>query len=285
MKKKVLIVLLLTCSCLPGFQQKATGQTLETFLEPARLVDISTPYRDRIARIFVHENDHVKKNTLLAELETGVLKSRLQQAKESAKFHGDIDAAQALVHLRKNRVQLLKGLKNSGNVRPQELNTARTELSMSRADLQSALERRQLKKLEIKIIEAQIREKQLVSPIDGVIIIINKQEAELLGGADPEPLMTIARLDPLHAVFHIFPSLANDLKEQQEVPIEVNGKTVIGVVDLISPVIDAKSGTITVRIVLPNKKYLLQSGGRCTLTFNENSGEPSHGRATEQTTD
>ncbi len=263
--KKILIVFLLACGWLPGFQRQAACQSLETFLEPARLVDISTPYRDRIARVSVHENEHVTKNTLLAELETGVLKSRLQQAKQSAEFHGDIDSARALVRLRDNRVRLLTGLEKTGNVRPQELSTARTELSMARAELQSALERKKIKKLEIKIIEAQIREKQLVSPIDGVIIQINKQEAELLGGGDTEPLLTIAQLDPLHAVFHVAPALVHDLKEQQKISLDVDGNNVTGVVDFISPVIDAKSGTITVRLVVPNKKHLLRSGSRCTL--------------------
>jgi len=272
-KKVILTVFLLTCSWLPGLTSLSGCQTLETFLEPARMVDISTPYRDRIVRIAVRENDNVTRNTLLAELETGVLKNRLQQAKQSADFHGDIDAARALVQLRKNRVQLLRRLNKTGNVRPQELDTARTELNMARAELQSVLERQQLKKLEIKIIEAQIHEKQLISPIDGVIIKINKQEAELLGGTDPEPLLTIAQLDPLHAIFHICPPLIRNLEEQQEVSLKVNGKKVTGSVDLISPVIDAKSGTITVRIVLPNKEHHLRSGSRCILTLNDNSGE------------
>jgi len=276
-------IFLLTCFWLVALQHQAACQSLETFLEPARLVDISTPYRDRIARIVVQEKDHVNKGTLLAELETGVLKSRLQQAKKSAEVHSDIDSARALVLLRTNRLQLLKSLEKTGNVRPQELTTATTELRMAEADLQGALERQQLKRLEVKIIEAQIREKQLVSPIDGVIIHIYKQEAELLGGSDIEPLLTIAQLDPLHAIFHITPILVRNLKQEQHIPLEVNGKVVTGVVDLISPVIDAKSGTITVRVIVPNEKHTLRSGSRCTLTLNDTSGEPVHDQTTEST--
>ncbi|HEB68976.1 MAG TPA: efflux RND transporter periplasmic adaptor subunit [Desulfobulbus sp.] len=275
---------LLTCIFLIALQHQAACQSLETFLEPARLVDISTPYRDRIIRIVVREKDHVNKGTLLAELETGVLRSKLQQVKQSATVHSDIDSARALVLLRKNRLQLLKSLEKTGNVRPQELTTARTELSMAEADLQGALERQQLKRLEVKIIEAQIREKQLVSPIDGVIIKIYKQEAELLGGSDIEPLLTIAQLDPLHAVFHITPGLVRNLKQEQHIPLEVDGKVVTGVVDLISPVIDAKSGTIAVRVIVPNTNHTLRSGSRCTLTLNDTSGEPAHDQTTESTT-
>ncbi len=280
-KKKIC---LLTCIWLLVLQHQAVCQSLETFLEPAKLVDISTPYRDRIARIVVQEKDHVNKDTLLAELETGVLKSRLQQAKQSAAVHGDIDSARALVLLRKNRVQLLKSLEKTGNVRPQELTTARTELSMAEADLQGARERRQLKRLEVKIIEAQIKEKQLVSPIDGVIIKIYKQEAELLGGSDIEPLLTIAQLDPLHAIFHVAPALVRNLKQEQQISLEVDGKFVTGVIDLISPVIDAQSGTITVRVIVLNKTHILRSGSRCTLTLNDTFGEPTHAKTTESAT-
>jgi len=244
-----------------------TAQKLETFLEPAHMVDISAPFRDRIERVLVHENDHVSKGALLAELDCRVLKSRLQVARQTASFHGEIDAANALVQLRRNRVHLLEKLEKSGNVRPQELATARAELEMAFAKLQSAKEHQKLKRLEIAVIEAQISEKQLVSPIDGVIIQINKEEAELLGGSDPEPLMTIAQLDPLHAVFHISPELVSILQKRKSIPVQVGNKNVNTTLDFISPIIDARSGTVTVRLIVPNPNHTLKSGSRCVLAL------------------
>ena len=257
--------------------------TYETFLEPARVIDISTPYRDRIDRIHVRENDQVHKGTLLAELGMGVLKARLAEARRAAGQHGDIDAARALVAMRKNRVRMLAELQQTGNARPMELSTAKTELAMARAQLQDALERQQLKKSEAEVIKAQIKEKQLTSPIDGIVVTIYKQEAELIGGSDPQPLLTIAQLDPLHAVFHLPPAAAHSLKHNQEIPLLVAGQRVIGKVDIISPIIDAQSGTVSVRFILANPDHVLDSGSRCTLVLdtpdlNAITGEPSDAR-------
>ncbi|HHL34879.1 MAG TPA: efflux RND transporter periplasmic adaptor subunit [Desulfobulbaceae bacterium] len=255
--------------------------TFETFLEPAQVVDISTPYRDRIDSIHVRENDHVHKGTLLAELGTGILKARLAEARQAAREHGDIDAARALVAMRKNRVRMLAELKKTGNARPQELSTAQTELAMARARLQGALEKQQLKESEAEVIKAQIQEKQLTSPIDGIVVTLYKQEAELIGGSDLQPLLTIAQLDPLHAVFHLPPATAHTLNNRKQVPLLVAGQQTTGTIDFISPIIDAQSGTVTVRIILKNATHTLDSGSRCTLVLNDTdttTGEPSNDR-------
>jgi RND family efflux transporter MFP subunit len=270
------------CVILPFQLRPAIAATFETFLEPARVVDISTPYRDRIETIHVRENDLVKQGDLLAELESRVLKSQLAQAELAASMHGEIDAARALVRMRKKRMAMLDELKKSGNARPQELNTAKTELSMARADLQSALDRQKLKKSKARVIAAQIEEKRLTSPIDGVVVAVYKQEAELAGGTDNQPLLTLAQLDPLHAVFHLSPDAARILEGKKQVTLSITGMDVKGSIDFVSPVIDAQSGTVTVRVIVPNPKHRLHSGERCTLTVQDPTGEQFHEQPGQQ---
>ena len=260
------------------------ASTFETFLEPAQVVDISTPYRDRITKIHVRENDHVHRGTLLAELGTEVLKARLAEAEQAAHEHGDIDAARALVSMRKNRVRMLAELKKTGNARPQELSSARTELAMARAQLQGALDKQRLKESEAEVIKAQIKEKQLISPIDGIVVTLYKQEAELIGGSDPQPLLTIAQLDPLHAVFHLPPSAARSLKGNKQIPLMVAGQPATGTIDFISPIIDAQSGTVTVRIILKNTEHSFDSGSRCTLVLNDTAPDTTTGESTNDRT-
>ena len=258
--------------------------SFETFLEPAQVVDISTPYRDRITKIHVRENDQVHRGTLLAELGTGVLKARLAEAEQAAREHGDIDAARALVAMRKDRVRMLAELKKTGNARPQELSSAKTELTMARAQLQGALDKQRLKGSEAEVIKAQIKEKQLISPIDGIVVTLYKQEAELIGGSDPQPLLTIAQLDPLHAVFHLPPSAARSLKGNKQIPLMVAGQPATGTIDFISPIIDAQSGTVTVRIILKNTEHSFDSGSRCTLVLNDTAPDTTTGESTNDRT-
>ncbi|MBT8360664.1 MAG: HlyD family efflux transporter periplasmic adaptor subunit, partial [Deltaproteobacteria bacterium] len=190
----------------------------------------------------------------------------LASAEVAASFRGRIDAARALATMRKNRYAMLQELEKSGNARPEEMKRAETDLAMAQAQLQSALDDKKLKKLEADIIRAQIDEKKLRSPIDGIVVKIHKQQAELIGGNDQQAFMTIVQLDPLKAVFHLPQDVMGGMQAGEQISIDAGNKTVTGKIDFISPVINAQSGTIEVSIIIPNSDKSLTSGSRCTLT-------------------
>jgi len=239
------------------------AQTYDAFLEPNRIVDISSPYRGRISVIHVHEGDLVKIGQLLAELDTQVLKAQLASAREAAKFHGRVDSAKAKVNMRRNRYAMLKELEKSGNARPQEMTSGRTDLTIARAELLGAKEDQKLKNLEADIIRARIEENKLRSPVDGVVTKIYKEEAELVGGTEQEGFLTVVQLDPLQAQFHLPPDIAGSLAVGTEIIVEVDTNPISAEVDFISPIINAQSGTIEVRLTIENKEHLLASGRRC----------------------
>ncbi|HEB50774.1 MAG TPA: efflux RND transporter periplasmic adaptor subunit [Desulfobulbus sp.] len=261
----------------------AAGPEFEGFLEPNQVVDISTPFRDRIERLHVRDGDRVQTGQLLAELDSRVLQADLAAARQAAGSHGAIDAARALVTMRKNRLDLLQELEKSGNARPRELAGARTELAMARARLQSAIEEQRLKKLDVLVIEAKIEEKKLRSPLDGVVEKVYKQQFELIGGGDAEPLLTLVQLDPLLGRFHLPLTAAQGLRPGQEVQVRIGDARAEGTIDFVSPVIDARSGTVTVRVRVPNPDLALTSGSRCHLTLSIPVGAEDHDRTTEQT--
>jgi len=239
------------------------AQTYDAFLEPNRIVDISSPFRGRISVIHVRDGDQVKAGQLLAELDTQVLKAQLASAGEAAQFHGRVDSAKAMVSLRKDRYTMLKELEKSGNARPQELTRGRTDLIIARAELLGAKEDQKLKKLESDIIRARIEENKLRSPVDGVVTKIYKEEAELIGGTEQQGFITVVQLDPLQAQFHLPPDIAEGLTVGMEIVVEVDASPIRAEVDFISPIINAQSGTVEVRLTIENKENILASGRRC----------------------
>lgn len=261
----------------------ASAAEFEGFLEPNQVVDISAPFRDRIEALHVDDGAPVRTGQLLAELDSRVLKANLAAAREAAAFHGEIDAARALVTMRRNRLELLQELEKSGNARPREMISARTDLAMARARLQSALEAQRLKKLDVRVIEAKIEEKKLRSPLDGVVERVYKQQFELVGGADTEPLLTLVQLDPLLGRFHLPPAAARELKTGQKVQVRIGDTSATGTIDFISPVIDARSGTVSVHVRIPDPEHGLASGSRCHLILTLPAGENEHDRTAEQT--
>ncbi len=246
--------------------QFVSAQSYDAFLEPVQVVEISAPFRDRITAIHVGIGDKVEAGQLLAELDSSVLKARLESAETAASFKGRIDSAKAFVTMQENRYEMLQDLQKSGNARPQEMTKAQTDLFMARAQLQSALEEQTLKKLEAAIIRAQIEEKKLRSPVDGIVVTIDRQLAELIGGTDQERFMTIVQLDPLQALFHLPPEIAITLDHGTTLPLEIDGVAASGTIAFISPIINAQSGTVEVRVTIANPDNNLMSGSRCTFT-------------------
>jgi RND family efflux transporter MFP subunit len=253
-----------------SFHPAAWAESIETFLEPNQLVEMASSYRDRLTVIHVKEGEQVKTGQLLAEFDNRVLQARLELARTAAEFHGRIDSATALVALQKSKLKVLKKLQQSGNARPQELDTVRTNLAVAESQLLEASESRKLKKAELRVIQAQVEEKKLKSPLDGVVIEIYKQEAELVGGVEQKPILILAQLNPLLAIFHLSKTAVGEMHVGDTVQLSVAGKQVTAEIDFISPIIEPQSGTMKIRCHLPNSDGSLISGSRCTLNLDSN---------------
>lgn len=265
--------------------QPVLSDSVDTFLEPGQVIDITSPFRDRLSVLYVEEGDLVERGRLLAELDTRLLQAQLERARTATLFHGSIDAARAVVRQRLNRLQKIQKLKKTGNAHPQELLSAQTQLELARAELLKAREERQLRELEVTTILARIEEKKLTSPIRGIVVRIYKQPSELVGGPDQQPLLSLVQLDPLTATFHLEPETARQLTRENSITLHNNGIPITGKVTFISPIIDAQSGTVTVRITIANSKHTIMSGSRCTLELDrqqENNHAPGQERNTTE---
>lgn len=259
-------VLLLASPCL--------AQRYEGFLEPNQKIDLTPPFRGILDKLYVREGDRVRPGMPVAELDSRVLYAELKSARKVMAFHGKVDSAQALLDLREKHLQSLEALMKSGNARNREVERARTEVAMARAGLQMAREEKQLSRLEYEKILARIEEHRIRSPIDGVVLRIFKKRAELVGGIQDDPLMTIVQLDPLKAVFHMPPREAAVLKPGDRAVLRPAGLPgrIAGVVEFVSPVIEPDSGTVRVTVRVPNEDGALQAGTRCALQ----SGKPKN---------
>jgi len=240
---------------------------MKGFLEPNQRVDLTPPFRGILGKLYVREGDRVKPGMLVAELDSRVLKAELKSARKVMTFHGKVDSARALLDLRENHLQSLETLMKSGNARNREVERARTEVLMARAGLQMAREEKQLSRLEYEKILARIEERRIRSPIGGVVVRIYKKRAELVGGVQGDPLMTIVQIDPLKAVFHMPPGETAVLKPGGTVFLQVASRPgrLEGLIEFVSPVIEPDSGTVRVTVRVPNVKGTVQAGTRCTL--------------------
>ena len=261
------------CLCLLALStiasSPARGLVLESFLEQHKQIHFIPPFRDTIREIHVNEGDKVEKGQLLITLDLGVLLARREAAVIMARAHGRIDSAKTIVGMRKAQLENLEKLKSTGHVRPREIEKTKADLAIAEADLLAASEQQKIRRADLKQLDAQIDQKKIVAPISGIISRIYKEEGELIGGGPEDKLITIVKITPLQATFHIPYRITDNFQGGQKVPLSIDGfpDLVEATVTFASPVVNPQSGTIRITLELP-EKFNAKSGIRCTLEVN-----------------
>ncbi|MDH3283074.1 MAG: efflux RND transporter periplasmic adaptor subunit, partial [Gammaproteobacteria bacterium] len=154
--------------------------------------------------------------------------------------------------------------------RADEVHKAKADMEIAQGNLQTAEENKNIAGLEYQRILAQIEQRTLRSPVDGVVIEVHKQAGELITSSESE-LLTIARLDKLRVVTYLPESAAAGLQEggQTQILLPAGNLHVGAQVEHISPIVDAKSGTVKVTLLLDNAANRLRSGWRAVLRLEE----------------
>ena len=245
----------------------AHGELVEGFTEPYRQIDIAVASETGlITALPVREGQHVKAGQLLATLDTDVLVATLDIARERSQLTGRIDGANAELQLRQRRLEKLHQLVREGHATEGEVERAQTDVAIAQANLLLADEERRLAALDCKRIEVQIERRQVKSPINGVVTQVHREVGEAVAINEPQ-LLTVVQLNPLRVKFSLTARAATDIKEGQMLPLQLSdaGIAATGQVEVVSPVLDAKSGTIQVTCVIDNAGNKYRSGMRCVL--------------------
>ncbi len=266
----VVVGLCLACPLLVADQPAGD---VEGITEPFATIDLAAADPDILAAVHVKEGELVRRGQLLAELDLTILNSALKIAQARAQMHGEVDAAVAEFEFKRERFLKLQELGEVGGARTTELQRARLDVVVAEAALVVAREAQTIAALEVERIEAQIERRRIRSPLDGSVTVIHKDAAEIVLATDPK-VLTVVQLDPLRATFAVPASWAAALREGQPVRLRLadSRERAQGVVEFVSQVNDAESGTVRVKILLANGDGRYRSGVRCFLELG--AGDP-----------
>ena len=200
----LMLILLLT-----GCSSKNGGPNPSGTLEATK-VDVGTTLPARILEVRVAEGDRIAAGDTLVLLDTELLK--LQRAQSEAN-RGSLNAQMAVardnltqarrnLNLQEVTLERMTQLVDQGSVTRQQLDEAQTRRDVTAAQVSAA--RNQLAALEaegikldaaLAVIDRQIAEGIITSPINGSILLRNGEPGEVatLGGT----LIRLANLDPL----------------------------------------------------------------------------------------
>lgn len=243
---------------------------IESFTEPWKDISVAASEMGTVSRMEVQEGALVKAGDLLAALDDQVLRAGLEVARRSMNAVGTLRSAQADVTMRKTELDKLTQLRERNHASQREVDRVIAELEMAEARVQSVQEELELKQLEARRIEAQIEQRLVRSPIDGIVTEVFRETGEFVSPSDAV-IVKVVQLDPLLIVFSVPLAKRNEVHSQQKVQVLIGteGKIAEGIVEFASPTADSSNTAIRVKVRLPNSENQWQAGERAVLLLDK----------------
>ena len=259
--------LLLSASILVFGVVFAVGaKDLDCVIEASEEADVSSSVRGVMSAVDVKRGDWVKKGQVLARIESSVEQAAVDLARARAETTKMVQARQTRLNLANKRLRRVRDLKKNKAVASQDLDEAETEQALATIELEQAREQHLISKLELARSEKMLALRTILSPINGVVVEIFASAGELV---EDTPIMRIAQTDPLHVEAIVPVDHFGSIKRGDVYlvsPEEPIGGRFEAEVSMVESIIDARSGTFGIRLVLENEDRALPAGLRCKLS-------------------
>jgi RND family efflux transporter MFP subunit len=255
--------------------QTTSVPELDCVIEPQQVVKLATPVVGVIARIDVDRGDVVHKGQVLGKLEDGLEQATLNLSRVRATNEYGTKAVQArLDFLRRKNART--GELMAKNIATQAAaDEAGSDANVAEQQLKEAELNLELARLQVGHDEEALKQRMLISPIDGVVT-----ERLLVPGEyrnEQSQILTLAQIDPLRVEVFVPTSQYGRIRigsSAQIHPQQPIGGSYPAIVTVVDQVLDAASGTFGVRLALPNPGFRLPAGIRCKVLFEAPDATP-----------
>nr|WP_249200236.1 efflux RND transporter periplasmic adaptor subunit [Thetidibacter halocola] len=237
-------------------------------IEPREVVRLSTPVAGIVSDVAVDRGDVVAAGDPIARLDSRVEEIQRDLAATRAQDQSGILGLEARIAFLTEQADRTETLAKRNAVSDTTAREAALEAEVARQELAEARVAHVLAGLELTQAEELLRQKQLVSPVAGVVTERLLNPGEYRDGQ--AHIATIARIDILRveafAPIAYFPhvQLGQQVLVTPEAPLDTPRTATIRVIDR---VFDAATATFGLRMEIENADLSLPAGLRCTLSF------------------
>jgi RND family efflux transporter MFP subunit len=218
------------------------GRTMECLVEPSLVANVGSSVDGVLEQVTVDRGDRVNKGQVVASLRSGV---------EAAA----VKLSQAQVEFARRRAERNEMLFSKQLISAQERDEMVTEVKLREEELNRNQETLALR--------------TIVSPLDGVVVERKLAPGEFIR-AEKSVVMKLAQVNPLNveviAPASMFGSLRVGMTGRVSLAPYFPGTYAAKVV-VVDKLIDAASGTLGVRLQLPNPDNRIPAGLKCSVSF------------------
>lgn len=267
MAGKVAMAAALWPLAVPSAQAQSGAQPLGCLIEPERSAEVGSPLSGVVDAVAVERGEAVRKGQVLATLRSDVERANVEAARSRAGADAEIQAAQASREVAKIKMKRTYDLLQLGFSSQLELDQAKGEFDVADQRLAQAREAKVIAGRELAASEAQLRQRTVRSPFDGVIVDRLVHPGERVDG---KPLFKVAALDPLRVEVIVPASYYGQIREGMSLAVQpdfTGAPSIDAKVTQVDRLVDAASGTFRARLSLPNPRREIPAGLRCRIAL------------------
>lgn len=262
-RKQVVITMLLLTLSGPLTLQAAT-ESFPCIITPSESVEVGSSVTGVLGDILVERSDSVKKGEVIARIDARVERKTVDLAALRTQDASEVQTAIVAREFAKRERNRLLLLFRKHLVSKQEFDKADTELDLAERKLLQARARAAQIREELQVAKAQLNQRVIRSPIDGIVAERYLSEGQRVRD---QPLVKIIKVNPLH-VEVVVPATWYQRIRQGDRMLITPGlpgfEAREGEVIIIDKTIDAASNTFRVTLKLDNPDLTIPAGARCT---------------------
>ena len=254
----VLLILWLTTAT------QSLAQVTRSFTEPVEFSNVAAAEPGVLSRVLVREGERVTVGQPLAELDNQVLQQTLRIAVLHAESDAKVRSAEANLRVFKQKFGKLQPLLARGHANNAEVEKAQAEFEAAKAEFEIAKQESEEDRLEVLRIQAQINQRTISSPVDGLVTEIHHRPGEYISGNNPQ-VATVVKLDQLRVRFYLHSNDIQQIRVNQSVAVLLGDskQKIMANVEFVSPVTDPESGKTRVDLLIDNADLRYRSGIVC----------------------
>lgn len=243
----------------------AEAPPLPCLILPQRVADLGNPSAGVVESIDVERGDVVRKGQVVARMRADVERASSSVASSRANSEADLRGAIAASELARLKLDRAQSLKQENFVSGQAVEQADSEYRVAHERVAQAREALATSAREVTLSQAQVSQRILRAPFDGVVIERYANPGERF---ELNPLLKIASVSLLKVELVAPTTYFGSLRLGQELAVQPDlpgASTHAARIVQIDRVLDPASNTFRVRLDLPNGDGALPAGLRCRI--------------------
>jgi RND family efflux transporter MFP subunit len=252
-----------SAASVPAPASAQTPALLACLIVPDRVAELGSPVIGVVDEVMVERGDTVRKGQVLARLRTEVERAATSVVRSRADSEAELRGAIAGNDLAQQKLDRARALAVQNFVSGQAVEQAEAEHRVAKERVQQAREQLGTSAREVTSAQAQLAQRTLRAPFDGVITERYVHPGERV---EDKPMLKIAVISRLKVELVASTSVFGSLKLGQELSVQPelagSGPRTARIAQ-IDRVLEPASNTFRLRLELPNDDGSLTAGLRC----------------------